>query len=163
MTVLPAIPQAPPAAPARATRGERIVAAGLALGAATVLGIAASLQPSANGVGTHQALGLAPCTWVSSFGMPCPSCGFTTAFSHAAHGSLWTAARVQPMGALLALLTAATLFVGAFVALTGSRVGHELGARVTPRTMLVLACIGLAAWGYKIALMRGALPPLEPR
>jgi hypothetical protein len=153
----------PPAAPARATRAERVVAAGLALGAATVLGIAASLQPSPNGVGTHQALGLAPCSWVASFGMPCPSCGFTTAFSHAAHGSLWAAVRVQPMGALLALLTAATLVVGAFVALTGSRVGHELGARITPRAMLVLACIGLASWGYKIALMRGALPLLEPR
>lgn len=151
-----------PAERLRATRGERLLAGVLALACAALLGVAASLDPSPTGVGTHQALGLNPCGWMINFSTPCPSCGMTTAFSHAAHGSLWASVRVQPMGALLAVGTAATLVVSLFVAATGSRIGHALGARLTPRILLILACVALASWGYKIAMMRGTLPPLTP-
>jgi len=151
---------APPTAPAplRATPGERAVSAILAALAITVLGVAAWLQPASNGIGTHQALGLAPCGWVVGMNLPCPTCGMTTAFAHAVRGSLWESARVQPMGMLLAVGTAAVAVVGTFVALTGSRVGHVLGARITPRAVVVLASLALVAWGYKVMAMRGAWP-----
>ena len=152
----PAPPTAP--APLRATPGERAVSAVLAGVAMAVLGIAVWLHPSSDGIGTHQALGLAPCGWVVGMSLPCPTCGMTTAFAHAVRGSLWEAARVQPMGMLLAVGTASVAVVGAFVALTGSRVGHVLGARITPRVVVVLAALALAAWGYKVMAMRGAWP-----
>ena len=145
-----------------ASAGERLAAAIVAACAGAVLGVAAWLDPSPTGVGTHQGLGLPPCGWIAAMGLPCPACGMTTAFSHAAHGSLWAAFRVQPMGAVLAVLTAAAFLVAAFVALTGSRLGHVLAARITPRVLLVLGLATLAAWGYKILLMRGALPALAP-
>ena len=103
-------------------------------------------------------LGMAPCGWMVGYGMPCPSCGMTTAFSHAAHGSLLASARVQPMGFVLALGTAATALVGTYVALTGSRLGHVLGDRLTPRFLLGLGIFALLSWGWKIAVVRGFLP-----
>jgi hypothetical protein len=153
---------APPAAPAplRATRGERAVCAGLALAAFALLGISLWLDPSPAGVGTHQALGMPACGWMQGFNFPCPTCGMTTAFSLAAHGSLLASAYVQPMGFVLAVGTAATALVCTHVALTGSRLGHVLGARLTPRVLLVLGILALLAWGWKVALVRGFVPPL---
>jgi hypothetical protein len=149
-------------ASACANAAERWVAAGIALCCGAVLGVALWLDPSPTGVGTHQALGLAPCGWVAGFGLPCPACGMTTAFSHAAHGSLWAAFRVQPMGAVLAVATAAAFLVAVYVALTGSRLGHVLCARLTPRVLLVLGLATVVAWVYKIILVRGAMPALLP-
>lgn len=156
-TILAQAPRATAApSPLRATRGERAACACLALGAATVIGIAAWLQPSPAGHGTHQALGLAPCGWMAGMGIPCPTCGMTTAFAHAAHGDLAAALRAQPMGLLLAVGTAAVGLVSAHVAFTGSRLGHVLGARLTPRAILVLAALALLAWGWKVLAVRGA-------
>ena len=151
---------APPTVPAplRATRGERWVCAVLAAAAALVLGVAAWLDPAPSGVGTHQALGLAPCGWMQGMGVPCPSCGMTTAFALAAEGSFLASAYVQPMGFLLAVGTAATCLVSLHVALTGSRLGHVLGARITPRVVLGLGILALLSWGWKVALVRGVLP-----
>jgi hypothetical protein len=74
----------------------------------------------------------------------------TTAFSLAARGSLWASFRVQPMGCLLAVGTAAVAVTCAYVATTGSRLGHVLGARLTPRVVVTLAALALVAWGYKV-------------
>lgn len=137
-------------APASATKGERAVCAVLATGALAVLGVALWLRPSPTGLGTHVALGLPPCGWVVGYDLPCPTCGMTTAFSLAARGSLWASFCVQPMGCLLAVATAAVAMTCAFVAATGSRVGHALGARITPRVVVVLVALALVAWGYKV-------------
>lgn len=143
--------------PLRASRGERATCAALSLAAAAVIGIAAWLDPSPTGVGTHQALGLAPCGWMSGMGVPCPTCGMTTAFAHAAHGDLPASFRAQPMGLVLAIGTAAVGIVCAHVALTGSRLGHVLGARLTPRAILSLGVLALLAWGWKFLAVRGQL------
>jgi hypothetical protein len=120
--------------------------------------VAVWLDPSPTGVGTHQALGLPPCGWVVQMNMPCPACGMTTAFSHAAHGHVFSSIAVQPMGALLALGVASTFVVAVYVAATGSRVGHALVGRFSARWLLAAGVLGLAAWGYKILLHRGLLP-----
>lgn len=145
-------------APLRAPAVERWAAAALALACAAVLGVALWLSPDPSGSGTHRQLNLPPCGFMVAMNMPCPSCGMTTAFSHAAHGNLVQSFLTQPLGALLALLTAATLVVCAYVACTGSMVGHALTSRMTPRWLLVLGLCGGAAWIYKILLHRGFLP-----
>src|SRR5690606_33691507 len=71
---------------ARANAGARIVACGVGAGCLGVLGLAPWLTPAAAGHGTHGQLGLPPCGWVLAMGRPCPSCGMTTAFAHAADG-----------------------------------------------------------------------------
>ena len=48
--------------------------------------LAARLEPDPRGFGTHQRLGLPPCTFQSMFNIPCPSCGMTTSFANVVRG-----------------------------------------------------------------------------
>lgn len=129
--------------------------AGLALvGVAAVFGIAGGLTPDASGVGTHRQLGFPPCTMVVASGYPCPTCGMTTAFSHAVRGELVRAFHAQPAGLVLALGCGlvAVLAVSTLVTGRGWRVNWY---RVRPLWCTVaLAVILLLGWGYKIAVMR---------
>lgn len=56
------------------------------------------LQPSPNGHGTHQQLGLAPCPSVLFTERPCPGCGLTTSISAVIHGRIGDAFRAHPFG-----------------------------------------------------------------
>ncbi|RMG03430.1 MAG: DUF2752 domain-containing protein, partial [Planctomycetota bacterium] len=60
----------------------RCLTGGAAVGLAGLLVIAAVLRPSPTGLGTHQQLGLPPCTFRAMFGSRCPTCGMTTAWSN---------------------------------------------------------------------------------
>lgn len=86
----------------------RLSLLGVAAGLVTVFVIGAMLRPyEADGTpkshGTHRQLGLPPCSFYAMTGVPCPSCGFTTAFSLVAHGDVVSALRVNSVGTLLAL------------------------------------------------------------
>ena len=118
-----------------------------------VLILAATLPPSASGTGTHRAaLGLPPCNFLALTGLPCPSCGFTTSWAHFTKGNLLASFYVQPMGALLALLAAACVWAGFYIALTGQP-AHRLLRLIPARyTLLPLLIIGALAWGWKILI-----------
>ena len=124
---------------------------------AAPLVLARMLKPSAEGMGTHRQLGLPPCTFLWMTGFPCPFCGMTTSWSHAAHGDVITSIRTQPMGFVLfliaALLAVRTL---ASAATGGERFRLE---RVVTRVPKAAWWSGLAAlcvaWIYKSALVRG--------
>lgn len=132
----------------------RAVAMGVAGGALGVLGVAAWVSPDVRGVGTHEQLGLAPCGMVVVFGLPCPTCGFTTSFALFARGQWWASAWNQPAGFVLALLTAMAVWAGAYAAATGARV-HLLAANLaSPGRVVVAAGAVLLAWAWKIALMK---------
>jgi hypothetical protein len=64
------------------------------------------LDPDPRGFGTHQRLGLPPCTFRVLFQIPCPSCGMTTSFSHFSRGEFAAAWRANPAGLMLAILCA---------------------------------------------------------
>lgn len=136
--------------PLKADLGERVGAAFLAIACLAVLSIASWLHPSADGHGTHTQLGLSKCMWVAAFDRPCPTCGMTTSFSHAAEGSWFQAAKTQPMGALLTLITT-VVFWGALVqASTGARIGTMIQPVLKPRFFIVFALLFLGAWIYKL-------------
>jgi hypothetical protein len=84
---------------------DRLVFGAIALGATAVLVVARLLAPLPGGVGTHRALGLPPCGFLVWSGLPCPSCGLTTAFAHLAHFELAPALRAHPLGLPLFVLT----------------------------------------------------------
>lgn len=141
-----------------ATRARRRWIAGLlALATGTLLVVAAWLSPSGAGHGTHLQLGLPPCGWVVGMGIPCPSCGMTTAFAHAADGDLLGAMRAQPAGAMLALGTAVVFVLSAWVLLTGSGIGGFWFERLGKRTLLVGGVVILGSWVYKILVFKGVL------
>jgi hypothetical protein len=132
-----------------------MLAALIAFGGLAVLSLAAWLQPAGEGLGTHESLGLPPCGWIMLMDTPCPTCGMTTAFSHAADGRLLTALATQPLGAMLALATAMTVLVAGYVAATGSRVGHLFAGLLNKRTMWLLLAVLLVSWLYKVGSYRG--------
>jgi len=72
---------------------------------ATLLITAAWLSPSRVGMGTHQQLGLPPCTFVVLYGTRCPSCGMTTSWSHLMKGNLWGSVRANSAGCLLGFIS----------------------------------------------------------
>jgi hypothetical protein len=122
------------------------------LGTLSVLGVAAWLVPDPAGLGTHRQLHLPPCGFYLYTGIPCPTCGCTTAFALAAHGRLLAAFQAQPAGAAFALLCAATTLVSAQALLLGASLA-PLKRVVCPATLWVLGAGVLLAWVYKILLV----------
>lgn len=134
---------------------ERFVAAVVAVSSLTLLAVAAWLEPSSTGVGTHtQIVPLRSCAWIEVAGIPCPTCGMTTAFAHAAEGHFLQSFLAQPMGLLLALTTAMTFWVALYVALTGSPIARVFARMWRPSVVWIGAALILASWGYKIWAMR---------
>ena len=64
---------------------SRWVSASLVLGLGVVFALAALLEPSPVGHGTHTQLGLGSCSFLVATGYPCPMCGATTSFALMAH------------------------------------------------------------------------------
>jgi hypothetical protein len=153
-----AVPVALARSESRGSLAARRLLGGLAaLGAAAVLGLAAWFTPAEAGLGTHEQLNLPPCNWVTILGLPCPTCGMTTAFAHAANGDFLASFHAQPMGFVLALATAMALIAGAYVAATGSAIGAALRRYVTARAGWVAGAGFGAAWIYKILSFTGVL------
>src|SRR5512145_2822585 len=136
---------------------RRASGAAVAGAASAVLGVAAWLEPAPAGLGTHTQAGLPGCGWVTFMDLPCPTCGMTTAFAHAANGDLAASLAAQPFGAVLAVATAAALLVGTWVAVSGACL-TPLVARLAGRRSAVAVVAGiLAAWVYKILSYKGVL------
>lgn len=157
----PAIPAAAHpravASPPTTATTRRLIGAAVALGAAGILGLAAWLEPSSSGLGTHSRLGMPPCGWIAMVDVPCPSCGMTTAFAHAADGNIVAAVRAQPMGGVLAVAVAMALLVGAYTAATGSRVAVLFTRLWGRRAVWALGLGLLGAWVFKIVIYKEVL------
>ncbi len=128
-----------------------------------VLLVAWSLTP-AERLGTHRQLGLPPCGMVTMTGLPCPTCGMTTAYALVVRGRLLAAVRAQPMGAILALATVGAALVSLLTVVLG-RYPAINWYRVNPVHLVwwtVLAFI--LGWGATIALglLDGTLPVQYP-
>jgi len=136
---------------------RRIIGAAAAIPSGALLGVSAWLTPSPTGLGTHTSLYQAPCGWIVSMNCPCPTCGMTTAFAHAADGNLPASFVAQPFGMVLAVGTAMTFLLGAYVAITGSRIASRLTRLWRPRLVWVIAALALISWVYKIGSHRGWL------
>ncbi len=137
------------------TPRRRLIGAAVAVGAAAVLGVAAFLDPSPAGLGTHTSLNLPGCTWIAIMDVPCPTCGMTTAFAHAAIGDLAASLYTQPLCFLLAIAAAGALLVGSYVAWTGSRVAAMFGALWGRSSGWWLAGLAVGAWVFKILTYKG--------
>lgn len=115
--------------------------------------MAAVLKPSDAGLGTHTQMGLPECGFKLATGLPCATCGCTTAFAHAADGSLLDSFLTQPFGALLAIALAMMALIAGWSAMSGMSLA-PLGRMMATRPF-VLSWIGLllVAWGYKVAMV----------
>ena len=134
---------------------RRVVAGSVFLVCGTLLLLAAWMTPSTEGLGTHQQLGLAPCGWIVYGGIPCPSCGMTTSFAHAADGNFLGSLQAQPAGAVLAFLTACALVIAGWQLVSGERLLGFCTDRLGARFFLFFGVLVVVAWIYKILVFRG--------
>lgn len=120
---------------------------------ATVLIAAIMLQPDPAGVGTHQQMGLPPCGILLTTGLPCATCGMTTAFAYAAQGRMLTAFLTQPAGAMLAILTAIGTIIGVYTLLTGLPLIPIAKCLWRPVNIGLLGGVVILSWAYKCGAM----------
>lgn len=117
----------------------------------TPLIVASRLTPNSAGMGTHQQLGLPPCTIVMFFDMRCPSCGMTTSWALATHGRLLAAAQANSGGLLLAMIA---VTMGPWSLVSGLR-GRWLGGPPSDRLLAVSAVlvvvVTLADWAVRLS------------
>lgn len=132
---------------------HRAVAIVVALACLGVLVIAALLTPNPSGVGTHAALHYQPCDFLARTGVPCPSCGMTTSFAWFARGNVMASFYVQPMGMVLALLTAATFWIALYMGLTGIPALNLVSTIPGRYYLFSLFALAVAAWGWKMFLI----------
>jgi hypothetical protein len=124
-------------------------AAGLAL--VGLVAVAARLAPDKRGFGTHEQLGWPSCQVRLWTGRPCPTCGMTTAWSHAVRGQ-WGAAFAASTGGVMGFAIAV---VAAAWTLAAATTGRWLVAQPRPRWMLLVATgwliVTLADWARRLA------------
>ncbi len=156
MTSPPRAPWTVPIAAGPLRPGSDRVFAGIVAAVAVTCFVAlARVAPDARGHGTHEQLGLDPCGWPLHYGIPCPTCGCTTAACLVVHGRLFAAVTTQPFGALVALFGLA-VGVHAIACLVRGRSFADLLVRL-PFWRLVLAFVVLffAGWGWTCLTWEG--------
>lgn len=123
-----------------------------ALGMIGVLGVARVLRPDPKGFGTHQQLGMLPCSFRAITGLGCPSCGMTTAFSWFVRGRLAESWGANPAGCLLA----ATCLTLVPWMLLGAASGRAWGVRSLDASFLWLVLVAatgsLLSWAVQFVL-----------
>jgi len=130
----------------------RAISAAVLGGCVLLFVVAARLEPAAGGIGTHEQLGLAPCGMMMLWGIPCPTCGMTTAFAYAARGQLASAFHAQPAGFTLAIAMGLTAIAAVGTLVTG-RTYRVNWFRLSP-TGVGFGVVGLllGGWVYKIVM-----------
>jgi hypothetical protein len=124
----------------------------LLLGALVMVGVGLYLTPDPAGHGTHQQLGLPPCTIYYLTGRPCPSCGLTTSVSAILHGQFGLAWRANPMGFLIVAAAVVVALNSLFALLWGRSVRIE-------NTRFTVLLLGLLAIWLLHGAVRFALHP----
>ena len=119
--------------------------------ACTVLGVAAWLRPDPTGHGTHTQLGLPPCGMMVNTGIPCPSCGMTTAFAFAIRGNVIESLRAQPFGTLLFLGTVLVALAAPVALVRRIPVLARMDGARPVLALKVVALLFALAWAWKIA------------
>ncbi len=124
-----------------------LVHRGLLVGGAMAIfvlfAIAARLTPNPSGLGTHQQLGLPPCSFQFYLSLPCPTCGFTTTWALIMHGRLREAVQTNLGGAMLWLLAA---FCGVWMLVSGLRGAWLIGRLNSTFFVVALSTIALTTF-----------------
>jgi hypothetical protein len=127
-----------------------LTAAGIVL--LGLLFTAARLTPNPRGIGTHQQLGLPPCTVAQWYGIRCPSCGMTTSWAHLTRLNLVAAVRANAGGTLLAL---AACLCGPWFVASGA-LGRWLGGvpqeNWTLAAGLTIVAVTIIDWTLRLSL-----------
>lgn len=129
---------------------KRLLLAALGVLGALLLLTARRLSPDPRGYGTHEQLGLAACAFYSWTGLPCPSCGMTTAWAYAADGEWRHALAANAGGAILCGFVAVTTAWS----IASAAIGRWLVGRPSLRWLLWIGSAWIAVtitdWARKL-------------
>jgi hypothetical protein len=123
----------------------------VAVGSVAVLVVAAILEPSPSGYGTHTQLGLPPCGFLLLTGSPCPGCGLTTAFAHGVRGDWALAVGANPLGLALFLVVCCCVPLGLLAALRGWSLDSVVQRFSLSRWALAIAGCAAVLWVARFA------------
>ena len=128
----------------------RVLLGAIGLGLVFLLVLAAMLKPSQFLIGTHEQLGLPPCSFRVLFGIPCPTCGMTTAWACLMHGEFIRALQANTGGVLLAVLamTAAPWLM--FSAVRGRWLIWKPNGTAVGCVSAAILAITLVQWGFRL-------------
>lgn len=123
------------------------------LGGLTVLAmlvIAWRLSPSPSGLGTHQQLGLPPCTTIVLYGIRCPSCGMTTSWSLLLHGQFVESGRTNLGGMLLCIIALAYLPASCYFTWYGRATRGEWFSISLAVALFAALGIAIVQWAWRL-------------
>jgi hypothetical protein len=101
---------------------------------------------------THRQLGLPPCTFYSTTGLPCPSCGMTTSFALLMHGDLINSLRANAVGTLMALIGLVTVPWAVVSVWRGRTPFIRSLEKAVSVVVVVLFTLMLLRWGFVLLL-----------
>jgi hypothetical protein len=128
----------------------RLVLGMIGLGLICLFAVAAILKPSPYQMGTHQQLGLPPCSFVVLLGIPCPTCGMTTSWADLMHGDLIKAFQANSGGVMLALLAVVSAPWLMISAVRGRWFGWRPNGNVVGYISIVILTVSLVQWGFRL-------------
>jgi hypothetical protein len=134
----------------RSSRLSRWSALAVMLGLIGLLLTARLLQPSPTGYGTHQQLGLPPCTTIALWGMRCPACGMTTSWSYALRGRWLEAWHANAGGFALALIAMAYIPVFCYYVAQGHWSRHGWLSFSLALSLSAALLVALGQWLVRI-------------
>lgn len=134
------------------TRSSRVLLASWTLFLIAGFALASSLEPDPRGYGTHQRLGLPPCTFQQIFGLDCPSCGSTTSFAHFIRGQWYDSLRSNPGAFGLALICAAMVPWGTYSLWIGRAWRIDEPATVFVWLLSGIVTVSLLQWIVRVTL-----------
>ena len=114
-----------------------------------LLVVATQLQPNPAGLGTHQQLGLPPCSFRVLLGIRCPGCGMTTSWAYFVRGQWGASMSVNAGGFLLAAAGLATSLIFTRSACSGRLPGVNTQKGMT-LVLLGIAIVTLIDWASRL-------------
>ncbi|WP_146506201.1 DUF2752 domain-containing protein [Rubinisphaera italica] len=143
-------PISPNSAPFLLTPFLRILFVVLGCGLIAGFCLAYFLEPSPQGFGTHQQLGLPPCSIQFLFGIPCPSCGMTTSFAWFVRGRIFESIHANIAAtylAMICLLLIPWLMISSWTGQLMPRRKLEYRALILLSSFLLVSVV---QWGVRI-------------
>jgi hypothetical protein len=114
-----------------------------------LFGLASTLEPNSKGLGTHQQLGLPPCSMRVLYGFRCPGCGMTTSWAHFTRGQFQHSARVNSGGFLLAIFSLLVAFLS-LRTFWSARIPSLRMQQYVTVTLVVIAIVTLMDWAMRL-------------
>ncbi len=116
----------------------------------SLMSVASRLEPNPAGLGTHQQMGLPPCSFRVMLGIRCPGCGMTTSWAHFVRGQWLASMTVNLGGFLLALAGIATTGLFSRSAWMGRLPGIET-QRLMTVVVVSITALTIADWLRRLA------------